>query len=1460
MFTQSMKGVYIMAYIGSEIVQSRIWIDPNEKPIPILNYKLTYPITVFDAVRKDMYDEDSQTLTQALENIYTELRGKQDLIPAMDPSNIVTYGGIAGVVGSIEITTHIPYEAGEQSDFKIPTEKAVGQLLRDYGVIPSEGYTVDLFNFYVTDGPDGELVIEYSGDETFYPILEVDAEGNLILESNDTPFDIALTQFFFSINGDDLIVTAEDSSPSVFTVLWNRIVGRPEIYDSLGKDEHGVISQAGITAAFDEINTKIENIWDDMESSPLAIRLREHINDTDNPHNITPSAIGAISKAEFGNHLLDTTNPHAVTKAQVGLGNVDNTSDADKPISRSTQAAIDQLNELIGNITGIIGDIKYVVNIDYTQSNGRLDIRYNDGSVVGVTIITDGLIDEIIPDPDSHALIIQELNGSQKSINLEDLITAYIGHEGTNIDIEVVDNVINANIVSKSITAAQIADGSLINSLFANRTIAGDKIQDLTITTRNLANGTVTADKIASGTITAGQISTHSITGRNLFTTSTANSVLAVKTSSGDAEWSKVTGQMISSETITSDNIATGTITSDKIKDRAIITSKIESEAITNAKLAPASITSDKIVQGTITGIEFANDLVIPGTPTLASNPRIEANGREIITAQWVKYLIEHFNINLADRSVLGRHLFSSPVKNRVLAVLETDGDPVYTQINSDMLGANSVVTETLADGSVSTIKIQDNAITGDKIAINSITSQKIGESEVKSVNIFPSDEADMVLGVDTNAGHPLYTKITKGMLGDNIITASKIADHSVSADKIIPPEYDHVVLSYVDENYSPTWSKITSDLIENRAIIADKLFTSPESNMILAVTEGGTSPVWTKITDAMIDSITFDSDSILPGAITHEKLAADSVDETNIIDDSVSTAKIQDEAVTAEKLFKPESASRVLGISKDEDKVDWITIETEMLQDHIITPNKMWLSPDDHMILGTINSNDNPDYLKLNEDFFEDHAFSSRKLAENLTLYGTPTLHEHPVDTSNDHSIADTAWVNAAIEAAIEHSGGGSADWHDIPDGALQLSKLEASEEKNKVVAVVEDGGLPVYTQVTEGMIDNGAITTNKIDRNIELLGAPKLEIRPPETAADENGNGDLIPDVQWVRNEITEQVVDAFEHYVPPQDRFSRILSPISNERIIELIEGATDADRRPDVRDEFNNVVERLDADQFVEAYDQGQRITESSSEFYIRDREYEPIAISRIEQIIRGSVTPKEIDEYQFAEVIPGPGPAVLGPKTVVTEFLDDRAVTGDKLFTTPHENSVLAVTWPNEDPVWTKITHPMLGTGVVAIENMMATTLRDKVLGLDDNGVPAWINISGATLSPGSVTEDKLADGAVTANKIADFSIGPNKFKEEPIFSTEHLFDNAVTTRKIADKAITAAKIANGGIGSANIANKAITSGKLEDAIVLPKNATIKSSDLERKSLRNVTVSADLPTGCASGEIWLQYAT
>lgn len=72
-----------------------------------------------------------------------------------------------------------------------------------------------------------------------------------------------------------------------------------------------------------------------------------------NAGNISTNATNIGTNAtDISNHVADTLNPHAVTQTQVGLGNVDNTSDADKPVSTAQQTALDlKADQDLGNLT-----------------------------------------------------------------------------------------------------------------------------------------------------------------------------------------------------------------------------------------------------------------------------------------------------------------------------------------------------------------------------------------------------------------------------------------------------------------------------------------------------------------------------------------------------------------------------------------------------------------------------------------------------------------------------------------------------------------------------------------------------------------------------------------------------------------------------------------------------------------------------------------------------------------------------------------------------------------------------------------------------------------------------------------------------------------------------------------------------------------------------------------------------
>ena len=74
----------------------------------------------------------------------------------------------------------------------------------------------------------------------------------------------------------------------------------------------------------------------------LEENLDNHLTDAD-AHGYNTKIDNEIKRAKEAEttHSTNTSNPHKVTKSQIGLGNVNNTSDANKPVSTAQQKAID---------------------------------------------------------------------------------------------------------------------------------------------------------------------------------------------------------------------------------------------------------------------------------------------------------------------------------------------------------------------------------------------------------------------------------------------------------------------------------------------------------------------------------------------------------------------------------------------------------------------------------------------------------------------------------------------------------------------------------------------------------------------------------------------------------------------------------------------------------------------------------------------------------------------------------------------------------------------------------------------------------------------------------------------------------------------------------------------------------------------------------------------------------------
>ena len=141
---------------------------------------------------------------------------------------------------------------------------------------------------------------------------------------------------------------------------------------------------------------------------------------------------------KFDTHISNKSNPHSVTKVQVGLGNVDNTSDADKPISTATQTALNSkfsatdgnaLKQRVDNIPELVATDITVdsdndsVNIsldktsivDGTLSGTTININSATASKAGILVPTDkSKIDKIVTDGDGNKYLTD--NGTYKEV------------------------------------------------------------------------------------------------------------------------------------------------------------------------------------------------------------------------------------------------------------------------------------------------------------------------------------------------------------------------------------------------------------------------------------------------------------------------------------------------------------------------------------------------------------------------------------------------------------------------------------------------------------------------------------------------------------------------------------------------------------------------------------------------------------------------------------------------------------------------------------------------------------------------------------------------------------------------------------------------------------------------------------------------------------------------------------
>lgn len=187
---------------------------------------------------------------------------------------------------------------------------------------------------------DADSVIKLN--QTLPDAIEAEQEARIAKDNAHDTFNsslpgIILTGFTLTHNSTNVRATLNNKTKSAEGKTYEGATDL--IRDILAATK----TTAGVMTAADKTNldNTVQGLANEITNRTNAINalrteLKTYVDDLIAD---TGSDVTAL-ETKVNNHIANKSNPHTVTRAQVGLGNVNNTSDVDKPVSTAQAAAI----------------------------------------------------------------------------------------------------------------------------------------------------------------------------------------------------------------------------------------------------------------------------------------------------------------------------------------------------------------------------------------------------------------------------------------------------------------------------------------------------------------------------------------------------------------------------------------------------------------------------------------------------------------------------------------------------------------------------------------------------------------------------------------------------------------------------------------------------------------------------------------------------------------------------------------------------------------------------------------------------------------------------------------------------------------------------------------------------------------------------------------------------------------
>lgn len=247
-------------------------------------------------------------------------------VASLDGSGSVPISQLSSIVDNAPYSLNTLGKVAGMFNFQSTEDWALDTTVLPEGSINVEGVTAGGFKVKIGNGTETWQQLEYvvfESDMSFYVSEELSTFEQDINQSLSTKADTSDVTLWLADKLD--IADAQSTYALINSPTFSGTVNLPSTTQIGAVTSSEIASLAGISTS-ETVQSQIDNLQDDVDTkAPIE----------------SPTFTGTVS---------------GITSTMVGLGNVDNTSDLDKPVSTATQSALD----LKANISGQVftGDIE----------------------------------------------------------------------------------------------------------------------------------------------------------------------------------------------------------------------------------------------------------------------------------------------------------------------------------------------------------------------------------------------------------------------------------------------------------------------------------------------------------------------------------------------------------------------------------------------------------------------------------------------------------------------------------------------------------------------------------------------------------------------------------------------------------------------------------------------------------------------------------------------------------------------------------------------------------------------------------------------------------------------------------------------------------------------------------------------------------------------------------------------